>query len=143
MGRINCLILFSFLFLGCKPSLFKIAEKDIAQTYAECNNKDLCLYSFAQSFKQDWDFLCFFPGLTPPEYIEAAIGIPFNGNAVTEDYIRIVFVKNTKIISYDDFYQLDCQIANLTYTENVKIYKSDFFSINTIPEGKYVLKKYK
>lgn len=94
-------------------------EKDIIETYNSCSN-DTCSYSFKKIFGENWDVIYFLPGLFQASDIEQTIGFKYNGSGVGEDNIRIVVIKNNKIVRSEEFNTWKFKIKNLSDIREVK-----------------------
>ena len=91
---------------GCSKSFDqKIAE----HIDARCNSFEdqSCIVDLTQITDFEWDSMYVFGGLTVREEIGEALGFDCQCSAVQDNYMRIVFVKDSKIVKESDYHGLD------------------------------------
>jgi hypothetical protein len=54
-----------------------------------------------------WEIVYFFGSWTTPESIQKVIGFGYEGEAVEDDYTRILFTKGTAVVHEEDYHKID------------------------------------
>lgn len=66
-----------------------------------------------------WDKLYFFSAWTPSEAIAQAIGLEYHGEAVPDDYRRMLFIQGSKVVHEEDFKPFDYNDSTIDFSEMI------------------------
>lgn len=94
-------------------------DRLISKINQECGNqtKPGCEIALKAVTPFEWDKLYFFGAWTTPDSIAEIIGFAYEGDAVPDDYRRILFVQGTKVVYQEDFMPLNYYSSTIDFPE--------------------------
>ncbi len=116
--KVFCLTLLSYIFFyGCQPSFDEKLKSYIDESCPNIGLASDCLISLSEFTKFKWDTVYVFSGLTYPQDITQAIGFDCACSILQDDYDRIVFTLNKKIVRQTDYHSgyFDIQFRKIDY----------------------------
>lgn len=99
----------SILILGCSKS-FDRKIADYIDESCKATEQESCVVDLNQITDFEWDRMFVFGGVTISEEISEAIGFDCACDAVQDNYMRIVFLKDRKIVMESEYYGLDGKV---------------------------------
>jgi len=103
-GLCGKFLLVTLLFTGCKNSL----KEDIINNIDDnCKANSGCIVRIKDVTKFNWNKLFVFGAWTSSDSIKSKINLPYSGEDVPDDYVRLIFIDNNKICYEEDILQLD------------------------------------
>jgi hypothetical protein len=89
----------------------------IEEQCKDVNNRD-CIISITDMVNFQWDKMYVFGNLTPPFEISNELGFDCKCKIVPDNYYRVVFLKNNKIVYQDQYYNKDSRIQWRPYKKH-------------------------
>lgn len=124
-------------FLGCKPDTNTLITKYIEKNCSFTVQNDSCVIDIRNVFNIEWDTMYIFPSWSMEEDISSALGIHYQGSYVKDDTKRIIFVKDKKVVSEDDYYESGQNTIEFEYTnwpdQRIK-YSTPMFTVKRMQE---------
>ena len=133
-------LIFVILIWGCNSPVKDRIIDYIEQNCKNFDKVDDCIFSLEDVTGFEWDKVYVFRGPYYQEDISKIIGFECNCGMVSDDYRRLLFIKDKKIVHIDDFYYFsdkEIQFRELDW-------ENEQFPNYTPSTAKfYVLKRYK
>ena len=137
-----CLLLF-VIFSSCKRSLVDNMVFEIKHTCAD-PIVSVCVVDIQKVTNFKWDTMYLFNDWTFSDSISKAIGFSYDGSDVPDDYSRILFICNKKVVYEEDFIASDYNKSTINFysvmdsLSKVKIsYITSSKAIFNVRAGKY------
>lgn len=119
-----------YLLLSLSGCISKISDKLIDTVDHNCISKAgmKCRISFQGLTPFQWNKLYFFRSWTTASEIQKIIGSNYNGNDVQDDYTRMLFINNGKIVYEEDFISLSYDKSVIIFPELI----DNFSKVNSV-----------
>jgi hypothetical protein len=105
---ITSLLLFMVALAGCTDTDL-IEDRLMQEVNQRCSSptQSGCTIVLKQLTPFAWDKVYFFSSWTTAESIREVIGFGYPGEAVEDDYTRILFTKGTAVVHEEDYHKID------------------------------------
>ena len=101
---------------GCKSS---VTDSLISKINQDCGNqtKSTCTVVLKDVTKFKWDKLYFFGSWTTSDSIKKVIRVNYDGEDVQDDYRRMLFTYNNKVVYEEDFKSFDYSNSTVNFPD--------------------------
>lgn len=112
---ISLFTLISGSLLGCRNN---VTHELIEGISAECPRKsNKCVVSLKTAVHFEWDRLYFFNSWTTADSVRNTIKFDYHGSDVKDDYKRMVFVQNNKVVYEEDYKFFDYNSSTVDFPD--------------------------
>ena len=138
------LMVFCIFFLNsCTQSFDEEVANHIESKCSDFSTPKSCLVDIIEVTEFDWDSMFVFASMTMPYEINSIIGFDCNCNHVKDNYTRVVFTKDQKIVYQNQYYGLSSMVQFRSINKTDKYIKysrkeSIFYALkrnNTLSDG--------